>query len=78
MYAHYAKPFPKQFRKAITQLQIVQFLWAILFHSLIYIYDCDPHVATNLPEFVTPYVLIIIYLVLFLNFYIQQYLKKNK
>mmetsp|Transcript_12863 Transcript_12863/g.24968 ORF Transcript_12863/g.24968 Transcript_12863/m.24968 type:complete len:273 (-) Transcript_12863:1264-2082(-) len=74
MYAHYYRPFPKQFRPMITQLQIIQFIFSVIIHTSIYAqYDCDPHVHTHFWEYITPYLFVIPYLVLFLNFYIRQY-----
>lgn len=75
MYAHYFKPFPKRFRPLITQMQIAQFLLSIYLHSAIYFqFDCDQLVRSHWIEYLTPYLLVGTYLVLFLNFYATQYL----
>ena len=78
MYSHYYKPFPKQYRKLITQLQILQFLASIFLHSGIYFYDCDPTIHSHFYEYITPYLLVVSYLVLFINFYITQYVFGSK
>ncbi|GBG32706.1 Elongation of very long chain fatty acids protein 4 [Hondaea fermentalgiana] len=75
MYAHYFRPFPKQFRPLITQLQIVQFIFSIAIHTAIYFhYDCEPLVHTHFYEYLTPYYIVVPFLFLFLNFYVQQYI----
>nr|BAM66615.1 delta9 fatty acid elongase [Thraustochytrium sp. ATCC 26185] len=74
MYAHYFRPFPKGLRPLITQLQIVQFIFSIGIHTAIYWhYDCEPLVHTHFWEYVTPYLFVVPFLILFLNFYLQQY-----
>jgi glucan phosphoethanolaminetransferase (alkaline phosphatase superfamily) len=79
LYSHYYKPFPRQYRKVITQLQIIQFCMSMVIHSAIYFYyDCDPLARSHFTEYCTPYILVISYLVLFLNFYIMQYMVKGK
>ncbi len=85
MYAHYYRPFPKRLRHRITQMQIVQFLLSLVIHSSIYwVYDCDRNVHSHWYEFLTPYVLVGSYLVLFINFYLTQFVwakltgKENK
>ena len=74
MYWHYYRPFPRAYRKIITQLQIAQFLMSLSFHSAIWFYDCDPHVHSHFYEYISPYLFIGLYLVLFLNFYVKQYM----
>lgn len=74
MYWHYYRPFPRAYRKIITQLQIAQFLMSLSFHSAIWFYDCDSHIHSHFYEYISPYLFIGLYLVLFLNFYVKQYM----
>jgi len=76
MYAHYYRPFPR-FRHVITQMQIIQFCFSIILHTLISVYDCDPKVHTNYTEYLTPYFLVVPYLLLFVHFYISEYMNKK-
>eukprot|EP00747_Dinoflagellata_sp_TGD_P170402 gnl/TRDRNA2_/TRDRNA2_201874_c0_seq1.p1 gnl/TRDRNA2_/TRDRNA2_201874_c0~~gnl/TRDRNA2_/TRDRNA2_201874_c0_seq1.p1 ORF type:complete len:272 (-),score=29.70 gnl/TRDRNA2_/TRDRNA2_201874_c0_seq1:75-842(-) len=73
MYAHYTRPFPKIFRPWITRLQLIQFGTALWFHLAIWWRECDERVHTHVWEFATPFLLVLLYAVLFVNFYIQQY-----
>mmetsp|Transcript_1292 Transcript_1292/g.2033 ORF Transcript_1292/g.2033 Transcript_1292/m.2033 type:complete len:272 (-) Transcript_1292:381-1196(-) len=74
MYAHYYKPFPKPFRKLITQLQIIQFITGLSAHAYIYFTGCDSKIPGLWYEYMTMYALIGAYFMLFCNFYVQQYL----
>jgi hypothetical protein len=48
------------------------------FHTMIYVKDCDAKVHTHFMEYLTPYIFVVPYLMLFLRFYVQNYFSKNK
>lgn len=74
MYLHYAHP-RRFFRPIMTTLQIVQFLVVIGIHLYTYFAGCHPSVDLYFTEYLIDLFLCSSYLVLFINFYLQQYIK---
>jgi len=74
MYLHYAHP-SKFVRPIMTSLQIIQFLIMIGTHTYTWWTACHPAPQLYFYEFLFALFVCTSYLVLFLNFYVQQYVK---
>ena len=75
MYLHYAHP-SKFARPIMTSLQILQFIVMIGIHVYTYASGCHPAPTLYFPEFLCDLILCLSYLILFINFYLQQYTSK--
>ena len=76
MYWHYASPFPARMRPWITRFQIVQFLCGLGCGTYIGFGNCGGTI--DVAGYLLCTAIVVSYLLLFINFYVQAYCKKRK
>jgi hypothetical protein len=74
MYFHFAHP-TSFFRPIMTSLQIIQFLIVIPIHTYTLLSGCHPSAQVYFWEWLYDEFVVVSYLILFINFYLQQYVK---
>ena len=74
MYYHFTFRLPKWTRPMITLLQIIQFVLGFVMHTYAITLECAVPLYTNrYLEFLTPFVIVGVYLIYFIRFFVHTY-----